>query len=150
MRIKVLAVGKQKPSPEYDIVLYYKKRCKWSIEIKEIEIKKYASLSDRKEQEGRELLKQSEDYKVNILLDCKGKLLDSIEFAKMLDGYQNAGKDVNIIIGGSDGLSDSVLSRGLEKVSFGRMTMPHMLVRSVLMEQLYRAGTILDGHPYNK
>jgi len=75
----------------------------------------------------------------------------SIEFAQTLKNYQNEGvKSLTFIIGGADGLSKEMTDRCQHLISFGRMTWPHLLVRGMLLEQIYRAQQILFGHPYHR
>ncbi len=151
MKVKILAIGKQKSSPEKAIVDYYLKMSKWKSDIVELEIKNFSSVQHRRIQEAKEILKHiDKDKDIVIALDAKGKELDSGLFASTLSNYQDSGKNICFVIGGSDGLDSSVIDRANLVLSFGRMTLPHMLIRAVLCEQIYRAGTIIEGHPYNK
>lgn len=86
-----------------------------------------------------------------IALDERGKQLDSRGFAAALGGFADDGRrDVAILIGGADGLDDESRALADLTVSFGRLTWPHLLARVMLAEQLYRAHTILTGHPYHR
>lgn len=85
-----------------------------------------------------------------IMLDVLGKKISTPSLSKKMASWQMDGKDISIVIGGPDGLSDSCLSSADEKWSLSDMTLPHPLVRIVLIEQLYRAWTILQNHPYHK
>ena len=88
---------------------------------------------------------------VLILLDERGKALDSEAFANLLGGYRDQGKrDLMIAIGGADGLDPALHDRADAVLCLGRMTWPHQLVRVLIAEQLYRAVTILSGHPYHR
>ena len=85
-------------------------------------------------------------------LEISGKALDSIKFAKliqdeMLDGF---GRDMVFVIGGSNGLGENILKRSNYRISFGKMTYPHQLMRVILMEQIYRAYRIINKEPYHK
>ncbi len=86
----------------------------------------------------------------NIALDEKGALWSSIDWSKQLQSWMLNHPHVNLIIGGPDGLSAECSKACQQQVSLGRMTMPHALIRVILLEQLYRAWTILQGHPYHR
>ncbi len=84
-------------------------------------------------------------------LDERGRVLSSPEFAEMLAGWRDGGRqDVAFVIGGADGIDPSLRAKAGFSLSFGRMVWPHMLVRVMLAEQLYRAATILGGGPYHR
>jgi 23S rRNA (pseudouridine1915-N3)-methyltransferase len=111
-----------------------------------------ASVADkRRVEEGAALAKAVRDAQFTIALDVRGKALTSEAFAKTLAAIRDEGtKTAAILIGGPDGLSPEVLSSAQLKLSLGAMTLPHGLARIVLAEQLYRAATILSGHPYHR
>ena len=98
--------------------------------------------------------KIEDDVKLNAIgilaLDEKGKSLGSVAFAKWLDQHQAQGRHVVLVIGGDDGLDEAVRARAQLTLSLSAMTMPHRLARLVLMEQLYRAFSILRGEPYHR
>ena len=85
-----------------------------------------------------------------IALDERGKSFASAEFAKLLADKRDAARDVAFIIGGPDGLAPSLRDAANWSTAFGRQTWPHMLVRAMLAEQIYRAFAILAGHPYHR
>ncbi len=85
-----------------------------------------------------------------VLFDVGGKLVSSEDFAGMLAAAQQSGKTLRLIIGGSCGVDERVRQKASERVSFGRVTFPHRLMRVIAVEQLYRAFTILHGTPYHK
>ena len=87
---------------------------------------------------------------LNIALDDKGKAWTSADWSTQLQRWMAEFTHINLIIGGPDGLSPECLEACQQRVSLGRMTMPHALVRLVLLEQLYRAWTIYQGHPYHR
>lgn len=88
---------------------------------------------------------------VLVTLDERGKLLTSPEFATQLARWRDAGRqDVAFVIGGADGIDPSLRARADFSISFGQMVWPHMLVRVMLAEQLYRAANILSGGPYHR
>ena len=129
----------------------YFKRMKWSVLMKEYEAQKGLSGDVLKATEGKLLLTGIDDATKVVVLDEHGETLSSREFATYLQKWQNLGVDkVAFLIGGADGHGDQVKKRADLTVSFGRMTLPHFLMRTVLAEQLYRAQTILSGHPYHR
>jgi 23S rRNA (pseudouridine1915-N3)-methyltransferase len=85
-----------------------------------------------------------------VALDVAGKVCSTEQFAKKLDNWRMQGGDVSFLIGGADGLDSSCLARADESISLSAMTFPHQLVRVMLAEQLYRAWTVLHGHPYHR
>ena len=85
-----------------------------------------------------------------VLLDPRGEALDSNAFAKRLRGWNDGGRDVAFVIGGPDGLAPTLSDKADLHLAFGALTWPHQLVRIMLLEQIYRAITILSGHPYHR
>ncbi len=95
-------------------------------------------------------IKQKLQPGLNLALDEKGRQWSSLDWSNQLQIWMREFPRVNIIIGGPDGLSDDFLTHCHQCVSLGRMTMPHALVRVVLVEQIYRAWSISQGHPYHR
>ncbi len=153
MRITILSIGKFNSSPHKAVFENYLKRLKWKIELREMELKNSQNMSvDKvKEGEGDIILKALRPGTKLILLDEKGKQFTSRDFAKLISdcGVQSE-SDLTFVIGGADGLSQELLKKNHLKISFGLMTLPHLMVRSVLVEQLYRAQTIISGGPYHR
>lgn len=119
--------------------------------VKEFEIKKTLPSVQRKEQEAELLLSAVAAAQHVIALDEKGKEFTSKLFAAHLQKQQDQGaRTIAFVIGGADGLHDNILKRAHATLSLGRLTWPHMLVRGLLAEQLYRAHTILNHHPYHR
>jgi 23S rRNA (pseudouridine1915-N3)-methyltransferase len=112
--------------------------------------KSQQSASRRRQREGELILAKLQPGSLNIALDDKGELWSSEGWAKQLQRWMLDFPRVNLIIGGPDGLSQQCIEACQHRVSLGRMTMPHALVRVVLLEQLYRAWTICQGHPYHR
>lgn len=101
--------------------------------------------------EGRELLKHTRAEAVLIPLHAEGREYSSVTFAQMLQkNFESGARQFDFILGGAAGLSKEVLSRCRERLSLSHMTFAHELARVVLLEQLYRAGTILRGENYHK
>ncbi len=151
MKIFILAVGKIGRAPEQELIERYNKRLSSPLQIIEVEEKRPIKGNERKEKEGELLLSALPQNAHLIILDEKGRNFTSVEFSKKISNTQDDGvNDLAFIIGGSDGLSDAVKSRANLSISFGNMTWPHILVRSMLIEQIYRAYTIMNRHPYHK
>jgi 23S rRNA (pseudouridine1915-N3)-methyltransferase len=100
--------------------------------------------------EGRRVLAAVRPADHLVLLDERGREHSSVELSQWLDGHMRAGRDVVIAIGGPDGFAPEVRARAQESWSLSRLTLPHALVRVLLIEQIYRAVTLLDGHPYHR
>ena len=152
MRIIIAAVGKMKrKSPEEALMQDYISKTRWPIEVKEVEEKRNLSIDELKIAESDLLLKSLPNDTKIIVLDERGETLSSRELAQKIGSWQDTGcGTVAFLIGGANGHADHLRKQADLKLSFGRMTLPHMLMRVVLAEQIYRAKTILDGHPYHK
>ncbi|EUJ33753.1 rRNA large subunit methyltransferase [Listeria floridensis FSL S10-1187] len=159
MRIQVISVGKLKEKYLVQGIAEYQKRLGAYAKVEMVEVsdeKAPEVLSEAemlivKEKEGQRILAKLTDDTHVIALAIDGKEKSSEEFAEGLDRLMTYGKSkVAFVIGGSLGLSNDVLKRADEKLSFGRMTLPHQLMRLVLMEQVYRAFRIMRGEPYHK
>ncbi|MCY7779009.1 23S rRNA (pseudouridine(1915)-N(3))-methyltransferase RlmH [Bacillus haynesii] len=159
MNISIVAIGKLKEKYLKQGIDEYIKRLSAYAKVDIIELpdeKAPENLSDQdmkivKEKEGKRILsKISPDAHV-IALAIEGKMKSSEELADNMDRLATYGKSkVTFVIGGSLGLSDAVLKRANEKLSFSRMTFPHQLMRLILLEQVYRAFRINRGEPYHK
>ena len=159
MQITILAVGKLKETYFINAVKEYSKRlgryCR--LELVEVADEKTpdgageALESLIKEKEGQRLLKHVKDDMHVIALALEGNMYDSLEFSRKLEQLAIHGKSqIGFVIGGSLGLSDEVLARADEKISFSKMTFPHQLMRVILLEQIYRGYRIMKGEPYHK
>jgi len=159
VRISLFAVGRLKAGPEKELAERYLDRFAKAGPAIGLELAKITEINEsragngetRKREEAAALEKMLADGAVLILLDERGKALDSPAFAELLGGIRDAGKrDLVIAIGGPDGLDPALASKAAHMLCFGKMTWPHQLVRVMLGEQLYRAVTILSGHPYHR
>jgi len=150
MKITIIAVGKSKSGPEAGMVAEYLKRLPWQITIIEIEEKRPLPSLEKMESEGQKLLAAIPKGHYVVAMDKGGKNLSSKDFARSMEKWVASFQGITFIIGGADGLSEKVLSRAHSKLSFGAATWPHMLARVMLVEQLYRAFAIREGHPYHK
>ena len=159
MKIKVVTVGKLKEKYLKDGIAEYSKRISRFAKLEMIELAdektpdKASESENQKilEIEGQRILSKVGDRDFVIVLAIEGKTLSSEEFSKRLEEASIKGfSTLTFIIGGSLGLSSSVKNRANLSVSFGRLTLPHQLMRLVLVEQIYRAFTIQQGSPYHK
>ncbi len=153
MKITIISIGKFENSPHRAVFENYLKRMKWDVELREFELKnaKNFSVDKLKEEEGKLILKAIRTGSVVVALDEKGKEFSSQNFAKLLSDYSLHGSsNITFVIGGACGLGAEVLQKAQLKMSFGLMTFPHLMVRAILIEQLYRAQSIIAGHPYHR
>lgn len=151
MDIIIACIGHMKPSPELDLLSKYIKQTRWNVVVREFEDKKPGSAEERKKREGALLLSAVPAAAKIVVMDERGKQLCSEKFAKRLGGWQDESvPEVVFLIGGADGHSEEIRQKADLILAFGEMTWPHMLARVMLAEQIYRAKTILDGHPYHR
>jgi 23S rRNA (pseudouridine1915-N3)-methyltransferase len=159
MKIGVIAVGRLKSGPERELADRYGERFAQSGKalglsgpaLTELAESPARSSAERKTHEAQAILAAVEPDALLIALDERGRTLSSDAFATKISQWRDGGrKSIIFVIGGADGLGESVRTRAQETISFGQMTMPHQLVRVILLEQLYRAATILAGHPYHR
>ncbi|MEM9714977.1 MAG: 23S rRNA (pseudouridine(1915)-N(3))-methyltransferase RlmH [Pseudomonadota bacterium] len=155
MRVSIVAVGRLKSGPELTLINDYADRFRktgrglgfTALEIIEVDERKATT----KQAQGSALLSAHSASGMIWACDERGKQLSSMEFAKALQALADQGiSDLTFMIGGADGLSSAVLDRADRKLSFGPMVWPHILVRVMMTEQLYRAASILAGLPYHR
>lgn len=159
MRLLVIAVGRLKSGPERDLVERYRERFSdlarrlgfRALDIHEIPESRARDTATRMAEEAAAILSLIPEGATTVALDERGKAVDSATFAKQLGRWRDESTaNVVFVIGGADGLSPE-LRRTIKTVfAFGAATWPHQLVRIMLMEQIYRAATILAGHPYHR
>ena len=159
MRIVVAAVGRLKPGPDRELARRYQDRAIKAgralglrgpdvIEVKESRARE---AERRVTEEAIALNGAAPDDAIKIALDSRGQNASSDTFAEFIRAWRDGGRDaVCFIIGGADGLAASLLDDADMSLAFGSATWPHQLVRIMLMEQIYRAMTILCGHPYHR
>jgi 23S rRNA (pseudouridine1915-N3)-methyltransferase len=159
MRIVVAAIGKLKQGPETELAERYRKRAVQTgrnlglrdIEIVEIRESRAQDAERRMLEESIALANVVPEGAVTIALDERGKNLDSASFSTSLNKWRGDAKTAAVfMIGGADGLAPSLRDGAALRLSFGSATWPHQFVRIMLLEQLYRATTILSGHPYHR
>jgi 23S rRNA (pseudouridine1915-N3)-methyltransferase len=159
MRLIVAAIGRLKAGPERELAERFRDRVAKAgravglrdIEIVEIRESKAADTARRVLEESIALANIIPERAVVVALDETGENLDSGSFTGVLRSWRDAGRPAAVFcIGGADGLGEDVRRRADLKLAFGTATWPHQLVRIMLLEQLYRAVTILAGHPYHR
>jgi 23S rRNA (pseudouridine1915-N3)-methyltransferase len=144
MKFHLIAVGALKKGAHHDLFTDYQKRLRATLVVKEL-------ATDTPERERADLLAAINPKIPIIALDERGQDLSSAAFANLIQGHFTKGDNsLQFIIGGADGLDDSLRARAHHIIRFGSATWPHMLVRVMLAEQLYRAETIMSGHPYHR
>ena len=153
MRLRLLAVGKDRSGLYAPAVAEYAGRLERQLRFELVELpeaRKHAGTPRAREEEGEALLARLAPREHVVALDEHGKEYTSIELARRVEVWLGAGRDVALVMGGSDGLAAPVLERAQEKLALSRLTLAHRLARLVLVEQLYRAMTIVRGEPYHK
>jgi len=154
LKFRILAVGRMKPGAERELYDHYAARVRPAIAMTEVEEKRPLSSAELKARDAELLLAGLDEAKGKravVALDEHCKTFSSRDFAQRLQRFEDDGaQEIAFLIGGADGHGDAVLKRADLKLSLGAMTWPHMLVRGMLAEQLYRAQAILAGHPYNR
>ena len=151
MDIVIACIGRLKAGAEADLLARYVKQTRWNVVVREFEDKKSGSSDERKKRESEMLLSAVPDGAKVVVLDERGKQTGSEAFAKKLGNWQDEGVPAIVfMIGGADGHTDELRKRADYLMAFGEMTWPHFLARVMLAEQIYRARTILDGHPYHR
>ena len=159
MKVKIVTVGKLKEKYLKDGIAEYSKRISRFATVEMVELadeKTPDRASDSENEkildlEGNRILSKIGDREFVVVLAIEGKTLSSEEFSKQLEQTSiNGFSTLTFVIGGSLGLSPQVKKRANLSLSFGRLTLPHQLMRLVLVEQIYRAFTIQQGSPYHK
>jgi 23S rRNA (pseudouridine1915-N3)-methyltransferase len=159
MRLALVCVGRLKAGPERELFDRYFKRLGESargvgiarVDLREIDESRARRPEDRREEEAAAILVAAPAGAVLAALDERGASPTSAEWATEIGRARDASRATYaVVVGGPDGLSDSLRAKADRIVSFGAMTWPHQLVRAMACEQLYRSMTILSGHPYHR
>jgi 23S rRNA (pseudouridine1915-N3)-methyltransferase len=153
VRLRILAIGRDRSGLFAPAVAEYLQRLSRSLKVELVELpeaRRHAGTPRASEEEGATLLARLKPGERVVALDERGDQPTSQELARRLAGWQARGQDLAFLVGGADGLSPAVLERAQERLALSRLTLPHRLARLVLVEQLYRAATILRGEPYHK
>jgi 23S rRNA (pseudouridine1915-N3)-methyltransferase len=159
MRLMIAAVGRLKESPERELAERYRKRAEQlgrrigfrSVEVVEIKESRAPELGKRMVEESIALANVVPERAVTVVLDARGENLDSSAFAGRLRRWRDDGRQETVfLIGGDDGLMPTLRDKAALTLALGIATWPHQLVRVMLLEQIYRAMSILSGHPYHR
>ena len=135
--------------PEAELFARYVVRLRPALEVTEL-AEARGSAAEVKRREGEAILAALPAQALAVALDMGGEAPDSEALAARLDGWLGGQRPLCFVIGGAEGLSAAVMARADHAVSLGRLTWPHMLARVMLAEQLYRARSITQGHPYHR
>lgn len=155
MRIRIIAVGTKMPAWVESGFAEYHKRLprEISVEVRELPLGnrgKNQSSASAIADEGKKMMAAIDDKDWVIALDLNGKQWSTENLSQELERWKMNGANLSFLIGGPDGLAPECLNRAQQKWSLSALTLPHPIVRVVLIEQLYRAETILNNHPYHK
>ncbi len=155
MRIRLLAVGTKMPAWVEEGVDTYRKRLPrdFSLEIEEISLGqrgKNADITKARAQEAQRIRDRLRGDEYLVALEVKGKPWSTEQLASEADAWRMQGRDIALLVGGPDGLEPSLSAMADKTWSLSPLTLPHPLVRIMLAEQLYRAWTLLVGHPYHR
>src|SRR6188508_2476229 len=159
MRLVVGAIGRLKDGPERELAERYRKRAGQTgrrigfrdMEVVEIRESRAQEVGKRMVEESIALANVIPDKAIAIVLDERGESLDSATLAQRLGRWRDDGRPAAVfIVGGDDGLAPALRDKATMRLAFGAATWPHQLVRVMLLEQIYRAVSILSGHPYHR
>jgi 23S rRNA (pseudouridine1915-N3)-methyltransferase len=155
VKVRLIAVGTRLPRWVADGVDEYAPRLprEWRFEIVEIPVAARGQNPDvprLKRAEGAKMLRAIPDGAHVIAFDERGDALGTPDWAKEIQAWQRDGRDVALLIGGPDGLAPECLSRAQRRWSLSKLTLPHALARVMVLEQLYRAWSVTQGHPYHR
>lgn len=159
MKITILAVGRMKDGPERALVSRYLDRTMKAGKPLALEIGRVVEIAEsrasdaaqRQREEGEALRRHLADGAALIVLDERGRTPDSTQFASTLATERDNGRrEIAFLIGGADGVDEALRQEADMAIALGRMTWPHQIVRILIAEQIYRAATILAGHPYHR
>ena len=158
MRITIAAVGRLKSGPERQLAERYRERAVKAgrglgfrqIDIIEIDESRARDADRRMTEEAIAIANVLPPHARIAALDERGDILGSKGFAELIARWRDDGHDCCFVIGGADGMAPSVRDQATKRLAFGAFTWPHQMVRIMLLEQIYRATTILSGHPYHR
>jgi 23S rRNA (pseudouridine1915-N3)-methyltransferase len=147
--MRVLAIGRQRQGPEAELFARYAARLRPPLALTELPEGRGAAV-EIKRREAAALIAALPAGAFAVALDQDGTTPDSPALARLVAQWQALGRPICFLIGGTEGLDATVLARADAKLSLGRLTWPHYLARAMLAEQLFRAHSILTGHPYHR
>lgn len=155
MRVRLVVVGRRMPRWVEAGIAEYEPRLprEWRFEIVEIAVAARGNNADierLKRAEGEKMLRAIPNGAEVIAFDERGDLRSTLDWAKSVKQWQQHGRDVALLVGGPDGLAPECLARAQQRWSLSKLTLPHGLVRVIVLEQLYRAWSVAQGHPYHR
>ena len=155
MRVSIITVGVRMPNWVEQACAEYLRRLprEWHVQVTEVaqaQLGRQATPALILRDEAERILSQVPTGVRTVALDVRGKAWSTEELAQQLQVWQMDGRDVALLIGGPEGLAKNVLGQAEQRWSLSRLTFPHPLVRVMLVEQLYRAWSILNNHPYHR
>jgi 23S rRNA (pseudouridine1915-N3)-methyltransferase len=153
MKLRILSVGNKAPAWVQKGFDEYAKRLPRDMPLTLVELaapKHHGDAQKFVAAEGQKMAAQLDASDWVVALDESGKAVSSMQLAAKMDQWRMQGQNVSFLVGGSDGLADSVLNRANERMSLSALTFPHYVVRVILAEALYRAWSICSGHPYHR
>lgn len=148
MKISVITIASDKPKFGKEIDEYLK-RIPWKVSFRTLKAEENKNISLQKEKEGKKLLQEAAKCNFIIALDERGETPDSPDFAELI-GKVSSYNNLAILVGGAFGLSEEVRQKAHKVISLSKLTYPHKFIPLILSEQLYRAYSILNNHPYHK
>ena len=155
MKIHLVAIGHKMPAWVEQACDDYIRRLPAELRIHSIQLPlikrgKNPDISRIVRDESRKILAALPKDSLLVVLDVQGQSVTTMKFSGLLETWLQHGQDVSIVIGGPDGVSDELLSKARNRLSLSALTFPHPLVRVILLEQIYRAWSILNNHPYHR
>ncbi len=153
VKVRLVAVGKDRSGLFAPAAEEYAGRIARYLRFEVVELpeaRRHAGTPRAREEEGEALLARLDPREHVVALDERGREHTSVELARRVEAWLAGGRDVALVIGGADGLAPAVLERAQDRLALSRLTLAHRLARLVLVEQLYRAMTIVRGEPYHK
>lgn len=150
MKIKIIAVDHDKSRQFSDMIAEYSKRLPSKLDIIDISPAQNTNIELQKEKEGQDIMKHIAANCFVVAMDPSGKQLSSEEFAAATSAWQTNAKQICFVIGGAYGLAPIIYKRTNLLLSLSKMTLPHRIAKLMLVEQIYRAHSITQGHPYHK
>lgn len=149
-KIDLIVVGKVKKGSWRDLMDDYVSRTKWPLTMIEVE-SKYTDPKTQQDHEQRLILDKLDTNSFVVVLDERGDGLRSLDFSQTLQKIRDTGESkLTFLIGGAEGFTETVRDKANMLLSFGQQTWPHVMVRVMLLEQIYRAQQIIAGHPYHR
>ncbi len=157
LRLSLVCIGRVKAGPERELAARYLERARLAgrsiglaVAVRELDESRARRAEDRRAEEAAAIHAAAGSDTRLLVLDERGEAIGSDAFAALLDRARTGGRELALVVGGPDGLDPALLEAASARIAFGAMTWPHQLVRIMASEQVYRAITILAGHPYHR